>query len=627
MKRIAVLMVALVATLALCGAYKPKLGGAGAMARYGGAMSRSAATMATVDTVTMLWAMEETLVDGEWDAGDHPNAAWPSAAPDSLYEDTDGTVLFGFQASRGAPTQAPGLYNASVMRQRAVPEANWPATTSQQYLTGIYVDLSDIPVNSEILEANIGLMNPQSGNIDLTGGEAMWAVLDTVAADVDWISSALYEPSGNISRLRDVSWNNTDQTNATAWSPALDDRDAMKDFGPTSEPWDETVLPGGTFALDVRRAVQYHLDYGTSYAGFLIFIDASPVAYEEMYWSRKDIADGTKQPFIFIKYRTRDNQKAWGNDAFAFNFQTDDQDTANYSYSEIMEARGYNYTLFVRGDAIDGYNGYSSDRKLSVAELQDFMNAGHEIAHHTLDHLDPDDNANFDYYGLGNIISSTADDSLETEIERDFLVEVLGISAADSASVIRTFAYPGGGFGAEAVEELATFGFLGGRVAGGSTGIGTQGPPRFAAGGAYEATQETDGAMRLSVGDTINMFVLHNGYGIDEITLGSAATTEAEIIDAMEDFVTASWRSNQSLMGLFAHGYPGGVYGSSVCTDQQLKWILDYLEGRGDTRIGTFAELLAFWRSQAVATEAPSWAAGYTAQASAQNQIFWYREK
>ena len=149
MKRIAVLMVALVATLALCGAYKPKLGGAGAMARYGGAMSRSAATMATVDTVTMLWAMEETLADGDWDAGDSSHSKWPSAAPDSLYEDTDATYIKFFQAYKSSPTSAPGNYAAGVMRMRTVAEDDWPAATYGMAMFQIWRSSDIISVHSQ----------------------------------------------------------------------------------------------------------------------------------------------------------------------------------------------------------------------------------------------------------------------------------------------------------------------------------------------------------------------------------------------------------------------------------------------------------------------------------------------
>ena len=70
--------------------------------------------------------------------------------------------------------------------------------------------------------------------------------------------------------------------------------------------------------------------------------------------------------------------------------------------------------------------------------------------------------------------------------------------------------------------------------------------------------------------------------------------------------------NQQCPVSVFSHGYVG-AYATSTLNGEDLRVMLDYIQGRGDTRIATYNWMLDYWLARNPSVDPPTWATGASA--------------
>jgi len=543
------------------------------------------------DTLVWLFCTKEQLgVNGVWDASDSPHPAWPQVEPDSVIADISGAFIKIAQVYKLLPDDGPGDWSSSVCKPQPFDdpylEDGWAAR-----FVWLWFDLDALPIASpQILNADIGMFYAGS----YTHGDNDYArvVLDTLTADLRWLDAPMYLYGTTVTRFTQSSWNYIDG-DSTAWDPPLADRRYWYDIGVggTKIYYDssDTTALYNPITFDVTESTEYVLHYNKPNAGYILNIYNQPnLTGKNLLRAAVETTTLPEyQPFLVVKFVKTQSRLPWNGKAFAWSFQTDDNYIVNLEYADTLEAYGYRFTIGIRGDQVDGYNGYVNSNHLSVADLRNLYAAGHEIASHSLDHWGPDD------FGDSTRIWGTAEaccdpDSVYHQMSRDWLMEVLGLSASDTLDAIRNFFAPRGGINTLMTNVADTLDLWSVR---GVTEFGSFGPKPAWGGGPENI---------ITWRDTVDVYRITCGASGDEyFGPADSSYTEAKIASEIRRIIAKAWdeTGGYAAFGLWTHGEKGLPYGLGSVDPDELGAAIRYLKSRGDVYIGRLRDIMYIYRS------------------------------
>lgn len=546
--------------------------------------------------------------------------AWDS--PDSLH------VIYTRQ-NIAAPTTCVSTADQSMLF-RAFPDGSYAGSSAAMAV--MYFDYERfLPSDVTIVDAKLTARYVTAASRGFTASQGFMAVLDTISGDAAWLSAEGACMGSAFARAS--SWNYADIGNEIGWADppeatgtTLSARTRLRHYGITGPLThsETTINQNDTLYFDVTEQMQYALDYGKSNYGFWLAGEYPSTSVEIRCGVNASVRH--IQPTLWIAYRERENVQPWDGQAFAFNFQTDDQCLSHLAYVDLMDSYGWPMTFYTYGNPwLDPATDYAEflatplATRLTPTQMRALYDAGHEIGHHSRSH----GQRHGDGYGLGGILADT--DSLHYEIDRGWLHEALGLTPEDTTSIITTFAYPAGGYGAVAVRALASQGYQMARVAGSSVGV--QEPPWFRVGGAHAATQATDGRMLLGLGQAVNLFSVGNSLPMTGIAGQSYDADSLTVRNNLANAFDAAWRNGRYVIDTFSHDIPGHTdncdYSGSIMSFDQARWMLEYIQDRGDVSVNTMQHWAAYYRARAQAIDAPEALTHATGDAVAAEGIYW----
>lgn len=631
MRRYWPIFVVMALSVAMMGAFKPGLGGGkGRISPVvtTGSLSHPPATAAAIETTTVAITFKS---DGYWDI---TPSVWASGgvAPkfrhmrnvDSVYVDTDATYVRYYDLDGAAATScASDLDYAVKFRSGAEGSFNAPNTE----VACIWFDFkSFVPANSKIIQANFPVRIAFTAAHTLSGDDACYAVLDTVAADSLWLD-APRTFCGSIWEA-DVSWDYVGGYAAASdpWVPDLDDRDYSWQDGILGAPTHvgETITSGGTtdtLNFDVTRPIQLALEYGLPNNGFIIRIDeTSPGEYQ---WRMGSNANNVGlNPTLYITYTNENYTGPWAGYETAVVFRTDDGEDVNVDYGSIEDGYGEKFSFAVPLSLEEEGGGAGN---LTWAQVQALRQAGHDMVFHGGPEAGEITN------GLGGIETPADDDSLYVILSRERLAELSGVAAADT-NAIKVFSQPYGTYGADAIETMAAMGYLGSITIGyGRLDTRVQLPAWFHDG--TVAAQQSDIPNYVGPGREMNLYCATTAYDASWVTLNSDTTGVATVNNRMMRAVgyvnkgdySDTFPVNGTAIMISAHEDSLGVgYTTGIVTKDQLGWIEEWCDLNPLVRRMTLSEMFGIIRANATAIDAPAWANGNHSDVTASDGIYWY---
>jgi len=392
------------------------------------------------DTVTFLIAAVKTIdanTAGAWDAADHIHDDWPAAAPDSLYVDTVGQYIRYVDTYRGVPDD-PDLTSIIVLSNTDFgtrPEVDHPHATAERTMMQ-WADLSFLPEGATL----ISLEACWIVYTDILGGGWLSAFVDTTAADTAWVSTTLGAPWSYNMRSVLANWNDLDDPNSTAWSPAFGDRTTFANLGIEGPRVDMTgtVSDGASLTFQLVDGVTHALGNDV-YAGWTIKGETSA---QRVKLTRHNVASNTltnEQPFIKGTYTTANYESPFpGGAKYAFIFTTDDGHGDNLEFYEpCFSDRGKRYQAYLMNEQASG--AYMDDAEI----LTLYQTGTVDIGTHTANHWWITD----DGFHFGHVLDA---DSLMSQLHTSWLADKIGVDS----TAIKTVAYPSCSWGDPTVQFI-----------------------------------------------------------------------------------------------------------------------------------------------------------------------------
>ena len=571
--------------------------------------------MANPDTVTIaitFWA--DGYFDITPDAAISPQFKF-GAEPDTVYTDTDQSLVKYMAIGDGYDDVCRTNNNYNLIFH-SLTDGVMPAATSG-YLMIWYDFQSLLPDDCTILEAKIPVVVAGESAVTYGADEGFIAVLDTLVADASWLSAAA---GCGTAWKKASSWLYPDfNDTGTTWSPAMDDRAYLWDFGVVGDlnMNGETVFSAATYdtvMYDVRSLVQHAVTYDSPNYGFLLSsIDGFNQLAPRMGTHASSVGHN---PTLYITYTSSPYRGVWSGRDFAFVLQSDDGVDVIEAWSDTTSAHGVKMTHFVDFTNPQG----ASDA--TWAAIKDIMAAGHDIQFHS----------NYDLLGrdgtssLTHIVSSADDDSLEMALSRMQIFDALGLSLADTLTTMRDFAYPTGTYGAEAIDVMRAQGYRSGRATSSRgnlvNGIKRQEPEWFADG--TFATQQSDSARVLSPGRTLNIFALYSRASIGYITGDDINAPCDSIYGNLQRLLDEANRYDKAALFPFAHDrdYEDGRT-VGIISEEQMSCVSQWLEDRPWIWTPTWVQLIDFYTREATAVDAPPWAASNHSALTASDKVYY----
>ena len=536
---------------------------------------------AALDTLTWIFC-EQALHDS---SSLHPQ--WASDFVDHYVLDTDGSHFAYTCLRRDMPDTTCFAERGTVYMH-----ANSTLPYSAQRYCAFWYPLHLLPSDITITEAKLCFFS--HSYVTFPGVTNAWAVLDTLTADEKWLQATSCNPTSPSSRA--TSWRRTGAPDSSAWVPMLDRRDDSHDWGvkgaPTQTPW----VAGGAVELDVTEPMQHQVKYRHANGGIWPFSNRGTQVIGLC--CGRDCPD-ERRPFLKIRFVSKRYVFPWNDHPLAFVVTTDDQDSINVHYTRTLDSLGYKLTLFVRGD-VQPFSITPSPSKLTMEQLRSIREHGHEIGHHSLEHLAT--------YGIGEITPSGVD-SMYTELDRSWLADALPASAEE----IRAFAYPAGGFNMLGIRTLNEIGYLGSRCAG---TVGT----------AVPVWSDADGSNFLTWTDTCNVFTVERLIASAELFgLASEDTiTSTTLREKLYDVINKAVTYNHAVILFYLHDSKTSLTFAHGADADEFSWVMHHVKNHGRLWVTTFSELLAYYRAHHTPCPPPSFAVkSRLAGVTAEDGVWW----
>ena len=290
-----------------------------------------------------------------------------------------------------------------------------------------------IPANSTIVSATL--------NVSLADNAYLSAATDTIIAQpmhANWNKWWLVKGAGAATNQAHASWSMQEDTKSGAWTgsrqypwvPDLDYLPKFWDINPISD-WSapDTLVTGGNAVpakrgldIDITNSVQYFVNGNTNTGIMYNVSDLAEAVIQHYRWDTGTNPAG-RTPYVVVKYITKAYQKPFGTSDWAFVFETDDwRAIANKAYADTMEARGGKMTMFGAKTQIGTVGVNDATRGLSVAELIDLHDAGHEMGSHSKFHTPA--KGYHDRIVAGGGIASAAYDSMVVDYGPNWMYAV-----------------------------------------------------------------------------------------------------------------------------------------------------------------------------------------------------------
>jgi hypothetical protein len=252
---------------------------------------------------------------------------------------------------------------------------------------------SVIPANATIVSATVNVST--NGSMYQGHNDSLICTLMTNPNDNKWYLSKGWDANhtelarGTWRRQRGASWGGV--TNAFPWSPELNVRRNMWDWGNVSD-WTGSVVTGGTpiaqyanVPIQATNCVQAAVT-GSVNNGLLLSYhsqDTSREKFTHYNWDRVGNASvNNRTPYVVVKYITKKYQPPFGNKEWAFLFATDDGKVlANTSYDSVMNLHNGKMTMFVADRILN------SATYMTSAQVMSMWASGNEIGNHSSRHV------------------------------------------------------------------------------------------------------------------------------------------------------------------------------------------------------------------------------------------------
>ncbi len=486
--------------------------------------------------------------------------------------DTDGTRHALAQWNSDQPTRE--FCDDDVLPGRS---SHWPES-SPPIVPVIYFDFSDIPAGATVESAWLIVSPLAWSKIPCGTGRAHAATLDVWSADAAWLQAPVSETCGGAQgseHWRRTSWQYANAADQIPWNPPMSARRNWNEFGIQSKPVTHEVLGGHACRYDVTRAVQAWSDHRSALAnaGFALTNSTPYHHYYLAAGSGSPVAN--LQPLLVVTVSERPHAASWQGHPLAFAFGTDDGDTANIRYMDICEQHDTRMTAFVMRQGVREFHHENSPRKLTIAQWQDFAARGHEVGHHSDNHLGT--------WGLAEITWGQVD-SMNVELARDTWLESVFQDNGQTADNIDVLAYPAGGVSLWAIKNLVNHGFIMARSAGGWE---------------YWASPLWGNAgwtTYLSWYDPVNLF---NVALTPEAELVGQKTQDVNLDDIrlrLRRVTAGLLNQGQAALMTFSHSTKDGQYPNDGIDYDELDWLLTAVQESGLYWIGTHGELARCYR-------------------------------
>jgi len=262
---------------------------------------------------------------------------------------------------------------------------------------------------------------------------------DTLAADYAIVASV---SQGSDPARFDMTWNQLDDTQNTAWAPDLTatqitGRDDWHDAGPRSDTSAQpaTLTAGQGYRWDVTDAVQQIVDNGNAGRGVMFVVSPvggtdNPAFAAGNHATFMNASNGRGNPQFTMTYTNKRGSKPWGGVRVPLVMSIDDQHETTAPHFDLIRNRGHR-----------------------VSAMVSFAGATNEMNQAQLDSFNVDPNTDFVMHGRAHSGLGTlgTDNEIDFEIARDWNFD--GNKFTDARDTLNTndFAWIGG------VDAAATY--------------------------------------------------------------------------------------------------------------------------------------------------------------------------
>jgi hypothetical protein len=524
------------------------------------------------------------------------HTAWP-ASPDSILEDQAGEIFKLDNVSNVDPDTI-SFVNSSSQGTSFTSEGAFPYASGT--MVNVWWDLARLPAGITITSAQLCLIT--SSAISAGDVYGRYALFDTIKTDERWLTpETMYWASGQVRQAR-ASWLKP-KPSAGPWVPTFDNRKDLHDYGILSARMGAEQVAGGPVTFDVLDAVQNYVNYRHANAGFWLTGTTASTAASN-YRIGAAIPLG-RLPFLKVTFIRKPYRYQWAGKPLAICISTDDQNTDNLLWKTVADSFGVKYTLFCRGDSYP-FASKTDDvgwaTRLTKAQLQKFYTDGYEIGQHGTTHGATDGGL----YGLGDITDA---DSMNAELVRGWLADTLAISPA----VIRSFAYPSGGYNLLAIKAVQAHGYLTGRGVADTV--------------LTPAWSDADLQQYLRTDRPRNLFQIACTTDVHELFGYAAHDTFAfaSVKEHFEDVVGRAARYGQQPILFFAHDTKTRLTYADGMDPDDLGILLRLIQQNGQIAVMTMTEMAMAYHNHFHRTvDPPTWATEAIADGQVAADSIWW---
>ena len=384
MSRLLAVLGAAFAVIFLSAGYKPTLGDGGSMSSYVGSMSRSAASMANPDTVTIAITMRAYAgasgLIGATTSTTRPLYRYPYTA-NYVYEDSIQT-LFQYAAM---DTVAPGTCHGDTrdVAVRSGPDGGGVNASMSRLI--VRWDVEElIPVGADVIDADILICMRDRTSWAFGAGEGFAAVQDTFVADTWWHEPDICHDAWGTKTY----WNMMRATDSAPWTPSQASRAAVADLGVLGAAPDGhdpyTAAANDTVSIDALSLVEGIIESGWQNSGTWITV-IDDISGGRDHWVT--VGNGTQNnghnPTLYVTYVTSspvafNHEKPWDGRELAFVFSADGgyEDLGQGDYLAIADSLGAKLSILM-----DERKVADNANQFDYATLQTHAANGHDIGY------------------------------------------------------------------------------------------------------------------------------------------------------------------------------------------------------------------------------------------------------